>query len=134
MPCVRSSLRSSVTGDLCPLLSTPSPHTSRSSSLSHRVVRTPACACLSPSLERLSCGRFMHPGARAAAAPLHPSVLAHRAPGPVVLGTYVYCPPLPPSFLSRGENHAHTCPRSGLHTDTPLLLKKPPFTNGSASL
>ena len=90
------------------------------------VVCTRACAHLSPSLEHLSCSRFVRPGARAAASPLRPSVLAHRAPGPVVLGTCVYCPPLPPpSLLYRGKNHAHTCPLSGLDTDNSVLLKKP---------
>lgn len=103
-----------------------SPCMSRSGFLFDSVVCTRACARLSPSLDHLSCSRFVRPGARAAASPLRPSVLAHQAPGPVVLGTCVYCPPLPPpSLLSRGENHAHTCPLSGLHTDTPVLLKKP---------
>ena len=104
---------------------------SRSGFLADSVVRTHACTRLSPLLEHLSCSRFVRSGAGATALPLCPSVLAHRAPGPVVLGTCVYCPPLPPpsTFLSRGENRARMCPFSGLHTDTLVLLKKPSLTS-----
>lgn len=66
-----------------------SPYMSSSGFLSDSVVRTHACTRLSPSLEHLSCSRFVRSGAGAAALPLCPSVLARRAPGPVVLGTCV---------------------------------------------